>query len=277
MHKEPVPSANPDPAITGLLIDLDGTVYEVDRLVPGARRVTGWLRANRIPFLFTTNTSRKSRKAVVESLAGLGLETSANEILTAPVAAVRWLAGHGIRRIMLLLPDSTTGEFVDFELTPTEPEAVVVGDLGAAFDFELLNSAFRCLRRGARLVAVHKNRFWITGEGPTLDAGPFVVALEYAAGTEATLVGKPSPGFFEMAAGMLGVRPAGLAVVGDDLESDVRGARSAGLTAIQVRTGKFDAGLLAATPAEAAPHHIIDSIAGLPDLLARQRGWAAAP
>ncbi len=252
----------------GLLIDLDGTVYEVDRLVPGARKATDWLRDQGIPFLFTTNTSRKSRRAIVESLAERGLDTNPGEILTAPVAAARWLAEHEIRRVLLLLPESTEEDFADFELTEHEPEAVVIGDIGRAFTFDVLNAAFRCLRSGARLVAIHKNRFWITNEGETLDAGPFVAGLEYAARVEATLVGKPAPAFFQLAAGMLGVDAAALGVVGDDLESDVRGARASGLTAVQVRTGKFDPDLRARTPAGRLPHHTIDSLAELPVLLA---------
>jgi len=254
--------------ISGLLIDLDGTVYEVERLVPGARKVTDWLRDRGIPFLFTTNTSRKSRRAVVESLAGLGLDTTPGEILTAPVAAARWLAEQGIRRVRLLLPESTEEDFADFKLTAHEPEAVVVGDIGRAFTFDVLNESFRCLRSGARLVAIHKNRFWITKDGETLDAGPFVAGLEYAARIESTLVGKPAPAFFQLAAGLLGVATAALAVVGDDLESDVRGARACGLTAIQVRTGKFDPDLRARTPPGQLPHHTIDSLADLPALLA---------
>ncbi len=259
-------------SIEGVLIDLDGTVYEAGALVSGAAGTVGWLRGRGLPFLFTTNTSRMSRRAVVEHLAGLGLSVEAERILTAPVAAARWLRREGLRRVLLLLPESTHEDFEGVERVrpgpgSTPPEAVVVGDLGAGFTFERLNAAFRAMHAGARLVAVHKNRFWITEEGPTLDAGPFVIGLEYAARVEATLVGKPSPAFFDLAAEVLGRPKAGLAVVGDDAESDVRGARAAGLAAIQVETGKFDPARADGAPAAERPHHRISSIADLPDLL----------
>lgn len=253
--------------IQGLLIDLDGTVYQARRLLAGAVETTRWLRQRGLPFLFTTNTSRKSRRAVVESLADLGMQVEPDEILTAPLAAARWLEAAGFGRLRLLLPRSTHEDFGGFDLEADAPEAVVVGDLGPDFGFELLNEAFLALRGGARLVAIHKNRFWLTDAGPTLDAGPFVVALEYAVRTEAVLLGKPSPAFFSLAARILGVEPEGLAVVGDDIESDIRGARDAGLTALQVRTGKFDPALLEAVDPEHAPHHVIDSIAELPSIL----------
>lgn len=255
--------------LDGFLVDLDGTVYEGDALVPGAAETVALLRERGIPHLFTTNTSRMGRRDVVEHLAGLGVEVEIERVLTAPVAAARWLRGEGMSRVLLLLPESTHGDFTEFELATTgaTPDAVVVGDLGPGFTFERMNRAFRALRAGARLVAVHRNRYWITEEGPTLDAGPYVVGLEYAASVEAALVGKPAAAFFELAAGMLDLPVGRLAVVGDDPESDVRGARSAGLTAVQVETGKFDPDRAAEAPPEERPHRRIGSIAELPALL----------
>lgn len=292
--------------IDGLLIDLDGTIWEGDALVPGAAEAVGRLRRREMPHLFTTNTSRMSRRDVVGRLERLGLTVEPERVLTAPLAAARWLRREGLSRVMLLLPESTHEDFGELRLTGTaaegdangasgapdaaqrtaeadaggpaaeveaggpaaaEVEAVVVGDLGAGFTFERLDAAFRALRGGARLVAVHKNRWWLTDEGPTLDAGPFVVGLEYAAEVEAVLVGKPAPAFFELAADLLGLRAERLAVVGDDPESDVRGARAAGLTAVQVETGKFDAGRARGAPPGERPHHRIASVAELPALL----------
>ncbi|MEN8375852.1 MAG: HAD-IIA family hydrolase [Gemmatimonadota bacterium] len=255
--------------IQALLIDLDGTVYEGDALVPGAVEAVARLRERGIPFLFTTNTSRMSRRAVVERLAGMGLRIDPERVLTAPVAAALWLRREDLERILLLLPASTHEDFAGFALVHGDAacQAVVVGDLGPGFTFARLNAAFRALRAGARLVAIHKNRFWLPAGGPTLDAGPFVVGLEYAARVEAALVGKPAPAFFELAAGTLGVPVDGLAVVGDDPESDIRGAKAAGLTAIQVETGKFDAARAAEAPREERPDYRIGSIAELPGFL----------
>lgn len=256
-------------SVDGLLVDLDGTVWEGEALVPGAVRAVEELRERGVPHLFTTNTSRMSRRDVVERLAGLGLDVEPGRVLTAPRAAAHWLRGEDVASVRLLLPEATHEDFSDFEIAPPDgpADAVVVGDLGPGFTFERLNAAFRSLRSGARLVAVHKNRYWLPEEGATLDAGPFVVGLEYAAGVEAVLVGKPARTFFELAAGLLD-RPSGrLAVVGDDPESDVRGARSAGLVAVQVETGKFDPGHAAGAPGEERPDHRVPSIADLPDLL----------
>ncbi|MDT8435742.1 MAG: HAD hydrolase-like protein, partial [Gemmatimonadota bacterium] len=203
----------------------------------------------------------------------------ADEILTAPAAAARWLRGEGIRRVCALVPDATCDDLAEFELTDeaaetdgtpepdTAAEVVLVGDLGRAFDFDRLNRAFLALRAGARLVAIHRNRYWISDGGPTLDAGPFVAALEYAAGVEAVLVGKPAPTFFAMAAADLGLPVDQLAVVGDDAESDVRGGRRAGTMTVQVRTGKGAAATSPErTPEELRPDRIVASLAEIPAL-----------
>lgn len=253
--------------IEGLLIDLDGTVYAGRNLIPGSVAAISGLREAGVPLLFTTNTSRMSRSDIAASLASLGLQVELSEIFSAPVAAAQWLKNEGVRRIHLLVSDSTLEDFAGFEVTEEQPEAVLVGDLGAGFTFERLNGAFRNLRAGARLVAIHRNRYWLTEAGPTLDAGPFVAALEYASRQEATLVGKPSPAFFDSASALLGVERGALAVVGDDPETDVRGGLAAGLTTIQVRTGKFDARQFAESPTEERPHHVVDTLADVPSLL----------
>ena len=257
--------------VDGLLIDLDGTVYQGSAPIPGAVDAIRRLDEAGIPVLFTTNTSRKPRRAVVEGLAALGIHIEPDRVLTAPVAAARWLASEGLRRILPLLPEATHEDLAALEMVGAEgsPDAVVVGDLGSGFTFERLNGAFLALRDGARLIAVHRNRWWLPDGGPTLDAGPFVVALEYATRVDAVLVGKPAPAFFETAAELLGVARGRLAVVGDDPESDVRGARAAGITAVQVETGKFDPALARSATSEERPDRRIASIADLPDLVIR--------
>jgi HAD superfamily hydrolase (TIGR01458 family) len=252
--------------IEALLIDLDGTVYQGNELIRGARSAIDRLREAGVPILFTTNTSRMSRADIVSMLAAKDLNVETSEVFSAPVAAAGWLRSEGVRRIQLLVSSSTRADFTDFEITDDAPDAVLVGDLGSGFTFERLNAAFRSLRSGARLIAIHRNRFWLPDEGPTLDAGPFVAALEYASRVEATLVGKPAPAFFESASSLLGVPRESLAVVGDDPETDVRGGRAAGLHTIQVRTGKFDEARLMELPPGERPDRVVDSLADVPSL-----------
>jgi HAD superfamily hydrolase (TIGR01458 family) len=120
---------------------------------------------------------------------------------------------------------------------------------------------------GAALIALQKNRYWETAGGLSLDAGPFVAALEYAIGRQAEVVGKPSPAFFELALGELRLPAERAAMVGDDVEADVGGAMEAGLAGILVRTGKYREDLVKESGIE--PTATVDSVADVPELLSR--------
>lgn len=251
--------------VRGVVLDLDGTVYQAGRLIPGAGEAVAAIRDAGLALRFATNTTRLPRAALVERLAAFGVDAEAAEIVTAPRAAAAWLAAHGVRRVALHVAGATAEEFSAFAVDARAPGAVVIGDLGAAWTFDRLNRAFRQVQAGAHLVAMQKNRYWQTEDGLTLDAGPFVAALEYATGRTATVAGKPSPAFFAGAADSMGLRLGGLVMVGDDISSDVRGAMGAGARGVLVRTGKFRAADLGEPGG--APDAVIDSIAELPRLL----------
>lgn len=246
----------------GCVIDLDGTLYQGREAVAGAAAAVAQLRRAEVPICFATNTTRRPRSALVQRLSDMGVEVAVGELHTAPVAAAAWLGRQRARRVSLLLPEATFEEFTGFELDSDRPDYVVVGDLGEEWTFEVLNRAFLSLTAGARLVAIHRNRSWDPGGGRQLDAGPFVAALEYAAGVEAVLVGKPSPAFFETAAAALGVPRDRIAVVGDSLTNDVMGGQQAGCLGVAVRTGSFREDGLGRL--RRPPDAILDSIADLP-------------
>jgi HAD superfamily hydrolase (TIGR01458 family) len=251
----------------GILLDIDGTLLDGGLPVDGAAEALAELRSRGIPLLFATNISRKSRATIAASLRETGLPANDDEVLNASWAAAVRLRSAGVRRVHLLLTPDAAADWGGFDLVEEDAEAVVVGDMGRLFDFARLERAYRCLRAGARLVAAHRNPTWKGPDGWTLDAGAFVVALEYAAGREAELIGKPARGFFEMAARILGCPAPELSIVGDDLDVDVAGGRDAGLRTYLVRTGKFDAAKLASAPAGRAPHVVLDSIRELPSHL----------
>jgi HAD superfamily hydrolase (TIGR01458 family) len=251
--------------VEGCLFDIDGTVIEDEAVIPGAAEALDALRRAEIPFRFATNITRFSRSTLAGLLTSRGVPVRAEEILSAPSVAALWLREQGSRRVQLLLQRSTWEEFEGFEIGGSPVQHVLVGDLGAEWSFEILNEAFRNLLDGAELVAVHRNRYWWTGGKPTLDAGAFVASLEYSSGRTATLIGKPSPAFFEVAARELGLPPGRIAMVGDDLENDVQGPRQAGIAGVLVRTGRgreTDEALARRT-ADA----VLDSVADLPGWL----------
>jgi phospholysine phosphohistidine inorganic pyrophosphate phosphatase len=242
----------------GLLIDLDGTLYTEDGPIPGANEALGRLEAAGIPYRYVTNTTRKPKREVVSRLRALGFQARENLVFAPAIAANALLEG---KKCYALVAEALLEDLPGILAPDDAAEYVLVGDLGRGFDYVRLNVAFRHLMDGAQLVALQKNRFWREADGLSLDAGPFVVALEYASGRTATVVGKPESAFFEAALRDLGLEAKEVAMVGDDAESDVAGAQRAGLLGVQVQTGKYRPGTAAQPDAE------IESIARLPEAL----------
>ncbi len=254
-------------AVTGvraLLLDMDGVVVLKGAPLPGAAEAVGELARRRTPFRVLTNSSLWSRDSLSGLLSRAGIEIAPAALVTALSASAaltrrRW---PGRPLYVLAAPDALR-EFDGQRLLSDEEAAaggpaaaVVVGDAGAGFTWARLNAAFRLVRGGARLVAMHRNPWWLTPEGVTLDSGAFVRALEFATGRRALLVGKPAGAFFEAACESLGVTAASrdpgrdaVLMVGDDLQSDVAGAKRVGLRAAFVLSGKHGPADLAAARA----------------------------
>ena len=254
------------PAVRGLLVDVDGTLAERGRLVEGAVEALRALERRGVAHRFVTNMTSRPRSALVADLDRMGFRVDPEAIVTGPRAARDHLVSRGLTRAMMLVRPALLEDFPGVEPVSERAEAVVVGDLGDGFTFDVLDAAFRALLDGAAFVALARNRYYLGGDGRlTLDVGPFVAALEYASGREATLVGKPSPEFFGLALAPLGVAPGEAAMVGDDLEGDVGGAQAAGLRGVLVRTGKFRPEALAASPIR--PDAVIASLADIAEAI----------
>jgi len=246
----------------GLLIDIDGVLHVGPEPVPGAREALALLRERRLPFRLVTNTTSRSRRLVVERLVGIGFEVSERDVLTPAALAVRHCRERGYERVALHVAPALEEDLRELDgAGDADPQAVVLGDLGSGFTWERLNEIFAQLHGGAELVALQRNRVWQSERGLVLDAGPFVVALEYASERPATVTGKPSPAFYAAALAELGCRAAEAAMIGDDIEADVGGAIEAGMAGVLVRTGKFRADTAARSSVR--PTEVWDSIAGL--------------
>lgn len=252
-----------------VLFDLDGVLYEGENAIEGAADAVEYFRQESIPHLFVTNTSSRPRSALVEKLQGLGLEISTDDLHTPPAAAAEWLQGHRIRKVALLIREATQEEFSEFTIAKADDEdgvgAVVVGDLGDAWDYHTLNRGFRLLMQYPKpvLIALGMTKYWKGPEGLQLDAAPFVVGLEHAADTEAKVLGKPAAAFFEAALHKLGVQARDTVMIGDDINSDIGGAAQNGLHTVLVRTGKFQPSDLSRD--DIKPNAVIPSIADFPD------------
>ncbi len=255
-------------SVEGLLLDLDGVCWVADAPILGAAGAIEALKVAELPLRFVTNTTRRSRRALAEKAARLDLPIAEEEIMTAPQAALAWLRARGLPRCRLLVDACLLDELSDLPSDEAHPEIILMGDREEEWSEALLQSIFEQLMGGAELVALHKGRYWQTADRLRLDLGVYVAGLEYASGKRAQVMGKPSCEFFAQAASDLGLAVSSLAriaMVGDDVLSDVGGAQNCGLQGVLVRTGKYRADAVARSGVH--PNFTVDSIAELPGLL----------
>ncbi|MEO1063365.1 MAG: TIGR01458 family HAD-type hydrolase [Actinomycetota bacterium] len=255
--------------VRGALLDIDGVVVVSWHALPGAPEAVEQLRAAGLALRFLTNTTSISRVEIARRLTGEGIPVEAAEVLTAPAATASWLRRHHPDARCFLINSGDLG--ADLEgvtvVGDDEPaDVVLLGGAGPEFSYTQMNHALALLLDGALLVGMHRNLWWRTAEGASLDTGAYLAALERAARTEATVLGKPSPDVFATGLDELDLDAAEVIMVGDDVDNDVLAAQAVGLTGVLVRTGKYRDDTLAAAPGR--PDHVIDSVADLPDLLA---------
>jgi HAD superfamily hydrolase (TIGR01458 family) len=256
--------------MTAILLDIDGVLHVSGEAIPGAAEAVLALRAEGHRLRFVTNNTTRARAQLAAELRALGLELEEDELATTPLAAAKLLEGL---RVLTLTMSAIRDDLADHvTLVEDGAEVVLVGgadetaETGEVFAYENLNRAFAELRGGARLVCLHKNRWWQTSTGTLLDAGAFVAGLEYAAGSRAEVVGKPTAAYFESALEELDATPGEAVMVGDDVEADIGGAKTLGMRGVLVRTGKFRPATL--READPQPDAVLDSIADLPGYLA---------
>ncbi|OIO66382.1 MAG: TIGR01458 family HAD-type hydrolase [Zetaproteobacteria bacterium CG_4_9_14_3_um_filter_49_83] len=248
---------------TAVLFDLDGVLYVGDKIIEGADQVVHQLKSLGLKIAGVTNTTTQPVSTVAAKLARLGIPIFEEEIYTPAALAVQAIGQHSVK---LYVRDALLEDFQGLTETTDVPDFIVMGDLGGdAYTPALLQEIFRYVMQGSEVLALHKNRFWQKPDGLHMDIGPFVSAIEYATGKTASVLGKPSRAFFHGVCEALGVRPASTLMIGDDIESDIDGARRAGLKTALVKTGKYRAEFVRQTTIK--PDLVIPSVADLVDAM----------
>lgn len=266
--------------VRGLLLDLDGVLTAKGAAVPGAAEAVNALDRAGYPYLVLTNSSLISRSRLARWAAKLGFTTPGDRFVTALSASAELARREFADRPIYVICSSDARTELDGLNVVTGPEAdadpgsvaaVILGDSPDELTKEALDRAFRLVRGGAELIGMHRNPWWLTPAGPTLDAGTFLVGLEWATGTKARIVGKPTRAFFASAADRLAAevaargeprpRRSDLAMVGDDVTGDVGGGRRAGLRTVFVLTGKHGEADLAAAAGRARGPYRPDAVA----------------
>ncbi len=231
--------------IRGAIFDVDGVLHVSMAAIPGAAELLTELNEKRFPYRLLTNTTTASRATLAANLRAIGMPIVEDHLITTPVATAAYVQRRfpGVPCYLLVKGDGADDfHAADVQIVGPdgEPDAgvVVIGGAEDELTYARLDHAYRLLLNGAKLITMHRNTAWKTSKGMQLDSGPFVRALELAAGVRATVIGKPALTYFRHAIRELNLPAASLAMIGDDARNDLVPAHRLGLTTILVRSGK---------------------------------------
>lgn len=224
------------------LFDLDGVFYRGKeiRVKIGGTKIVHELRKRGKKLFVLTNNSTDTVEIVRSRLVESGIPIRKREILTSGiVTAQHLLAEYGKVSYYMVGERGLDAEMRRLghrRVEGAKADFVVVG-LDRSLTYGKLNHAWKVVRNGAQIVATHISAVYMAKEGPAMATGPIVRALEYATGTRAIEVGKPSPLMFRVALRDAGCSKRDAVMLGDQIDTDILGARRAGIDAILVKTG----------------------------------------
>jgi HAD superfamily hydrolase (TIGR01457 family) len=245
------------------LLDLDGTVYLGNHLLPGAIEFTTFLKQMGLPFYFLTNNSSRSKKDYLQKLSRLGLAAKHDQILTSGEAtAIHLKQQKPEAKIALFGTPSLEAEFQThgFQLVTQSPDFVVLG-FDTTLTYEKLQRLCDLIRAGTPYIATHPDINCPTPDGFIPDIGAIIAFVAASTGRQPdTIVGKPHTTIISAAVKKSGLQKEHLAMVGDRLYTDIAMGQ-AGITTVLVLSGETKPKDLLNAPIQ--PDFVFENLAGL--------------
>jgi 4-nitrophenyl phosphatase len=256
-------------SLQNFLVDMDGVLWRGNMPLPGAARFFDVLRRRRLGYTLVTNNASRTVQQYVSKLERMGLSVEPERILSSAIATAEWLRAElppGVP-IYIVGMDGLRSALQEagFLLSDGEGAAAVVVGLDLEFDYARLDRAARLVREGALFIGTNPDRTFPTPSGEAPGAGSLLAAVEAASGQSPIIIGKPERPLFEQALKRLGAEAATSAMVGDRLETDIVGAKLAGLRTILVLSGVTQHENLES--AEVQPDWVFENIGALADAL----------
>ena len=257
----------PDRMFAGYALDLDGTVYLGDALLPQAAQTIASIRAAGAQLVFLTNNPLRGPDEYAARLSALGVPATAAEVVT-PVGVLTsyLLAEHPGEPVLTVAEPLVDAALAAAGITVTTEPAragAVVVSFDRTFSYAKLLAAYRAVRlHGAAIVATNPDPFCPTPEGGLPDCAAMLAAVEACSGARAeAIMGKPGTHMAAELLRRLAVDPADAVIVGDRLSTDIAMSRPLGLASVLVLSGATAPAELQRSPVQ--PDHVISGLADL--------------
>ena len=245
------------------LFDLNGVFYEDNKVLDGSIEIINLLREKKIPFRFISNNTTLSRRFFTKKLNEIGLKISNEEIFTANYAGYLIAKKLKLKNCRLILNKEGQEDYEPLMDNKRKIDGIVIGDIGDKWNYELMNQLMKNILDGARIIALHKGKYFQSKGELQIDCGAFVKGLEFVTSQKAIVVGKPSESFFKLA--ISGWNFKDISIVGDDIYNDIWGGKKMGFSTYLVKTGKFREDIF--KKSKISPDYCIESIQKLKDFI----------
>jgi len=244
-------------------LDLDGTIYMGDDLIPGAKEFLDYLRNKGIYFYFLSNNSSRSKADYVKKLSALGIYTGEEGIILSTDGVIAFLLEIDVRDIYVVGTKSMKEMFIEagFHVESSNPRFVILG-FDTELTYEKLKTAALFIQNGVELIATHPDLVCPTPEGFIPDTGAMLALFEKATNKKPfKIFGKPNPEMITHILKKYNVSPENVVMIGDRIYTDMELARRVPCDSILVLSGETKKEDLASI--EEHPTLVVDSIADL--------------
>jgi HAD superfamily hydrolase (TIGR01457 family) len=229
------------------VLDMDGTFYLGNQILPGAADFLKTVRQTGRDYLFFTNNSSRSPGDYIRKLENMGCPITKDQIMTSGDVTIRYLQTHYAGKTVYLVgtpPLVENFQKAGILLTQQQPDIVVVA-FDTTLTYEKLSNACTYIRNGALFLATHLDINCPTETGFIPDCGSFCAAIRLSTGREPKYLGKPFAETVEMILNKTGCARSQIAFVGDRIYTDVATGVRNGAKGILVMTGETRPGDLA--------------------------------
>ncbi|MDP6630490.1 MAG: HAD-IIA family hydrolase [Kiritimatiellia bacterium] len=247
----------------GIILDLDGTVYLGGHEIPGAGDFVRACHQRDIPCLFVTNRSNRTPAVVAAQLQGYGIECTAEDIWTSSQATAHYLEKGSAYTI----GEPALGEALlaeGFTITDESPDYVIVG-FDRSFTYAKLKLACNLIHKGARFIATNPDHGLPLHDRVAPGTGALVAAVATGSKTEPLFIGKPERRIMDMGAERMGLDPADILAVGDNLTTDIIAGQAAGMPTALILTGYSKRADLETAPVQ--PDYVVETYTELRDIV----------
>ncbi|PAF33628.1 TIGR01457 family HAD-type hydrolase [Paenibacillus sp. 7516] len=265
--------------IKAYLIDLDGTLYHGRHRIEGADKLIQTLNEQAVPYLFVTNNSSRTPQGVADHLNEMGIPAKASQVCTSAVSAAEYVAEESPGAKVACIGEAGLLQAIDeagLQRTEEKPEYVIQG-IDREFSYQKLTKALRWINDGAKSILTNPDLQLPSDDGLTPGAGTIGAAIEAATGVSPTVIGKPSSIIMKSAIDRLNLRADEVAVIGDNMRTDIAAGAAAGCETLLVLTGvttkeNMDTHISAT---KIRPDHVFDDLHKLIEWLSQQASQAS--